>query len=80
MFHIKSLSYFEEQFPCLCVNRNCIGQTFAMNEMKAVIALTLQRYKLIEDPKWTPKLLPRLVLRSINGIHIKIKPVDQFTA
>ncbi|XP_033837520.1 cytochrome P450 4B1-like isoform X2 [Periophthalmus magnuspinnatus] len=60
--------------------RNCIGQTFAMNEMKAVIALTLQRYKLIEDPKWTPKLLPRLVLRSINGIHIKIKPVDQFTA
>nr|XP_046255878.1 cytochrome P450 4B1 [Scatophagus argus] len=57
--------------------RNCIGQNFAMNEMKVVTALTLKKYHLIEDPAWTPKLIPRLVLRSINGIHIKIKPVDQ---
>ncbi|KAJ0066494.1 hypothetical protein NL108_013977 [Boleophthalmus pectinirostris] len=56
--------------------RNCIGQNFAMNEMKVVIALTLQRYKLIEDPKFKPKLIPRLVLRSLNGINIKIKPVE----
>uniref|UniRef100_A0A667YNQ9 aromatase n=1 Tax=Myripristis murdjan TaxID=586833 RepID=A0A667YNQ9_9TELE len=57
--------------------RNCIGQTFAMNEMKVVIALTLRRYQLIEDPNRKPKIVPRLVLRSLNGIHIKIKPVDQ---
>uniref|UniRef100_A0A4W6DH24 aromatase n=1 Tax=Lates calcarifer TaxID=8187 RepID=A0A4W6DH24_LATCA len=56
--------------------RNCIGQTFAMNEMKVVIALTLKRYQLIEDPTWKPKIIPRLVLRSLNGIHIKIKPVE----
>uniref|UniRef100_A0A672YFG8 aromatase n=1 Tax=Sphaeramia orbicularis TaxID=375764 RepID=A0A672YFG8_9TELE len=56
--------------------RNCIGQNFAMNEMKAVVALTLKRYQLIEDPDWKPKIIPRLVLRSLNGIHIKIKPVD----
>lgn len=56
--------------------RNCIGQTFAMNEMKVVTALTLKRYRLIEDPELKPKLLPRLVLRSINGIHIKIEPVE----
>uniref|UniRef100_A0A8C6THR8 aromatase n=1 Tax=Neogobius melanostomus TaxID=47308 RepID=A0A8C6THR8_9GOBI len=56
--------------------RNCIGQTFAMNEMKAVIALVLQRYELIEDSKWKPKIIPRLVLRSLNGIHIKVKPVQ----
>ncbi|XP_040899923.1 cytochrome P450 4B1 [Toxotes jaculatrix] len=56
--------------------RNCIGQNFAMNEMKVVIALTLKRYQLIEDPAWKPKIIPRLVLRSLNGIHIKIKPVD----
>ncbi|XP_070692277.1 cytochrome P450 4T8 [Pempheris klunzingeri] len=56
--------------------RNCIGQNFAMNEMKVVIALTLKRYELIEDPTRKPKIIPRLVLRSLNGIHIKIKPID----
>ncbi|XP_034029502.1 cytochrome P450 4B1-like [Thalassophryne amazonica] len=56
--------------------RNCIGQNFAMNEMKVVIALTLKRYELIEDPTRKPKIVARLVLRSLNGIHIKIKPVE----
>ncbi|KAF0045940.1 hypothetical protein F2P81_002469 [Scophthalmus maximus] len=56
--------------------RNCIGQNFAMNEMKVVTALTLKRYQLSEDPTCKPKIIPRLVLRSVNGIHIKIKPVD----
>ncbi|XP_041797693.1 cytochrome P450 4B1 [Chelmon rostratus] len=56
--------------------RNCIGQNFAMNELKVATALTLKKYELIEDPAWKPKIIPRLVLRSINGIHIKIKSVD----
>ncbi|XP_029360354.1 cytochrome P450 4T8 isoform X1 [Echeneis naucrates] len=56
--------------------RNCIGQNFAMNEMKVVIALTLRRYQLIEDPEWKPKIIPKLVLRSLNGIHIKIQTID----
>lgn len=57
--------------------RNCIGQTFAMNELKVVTALTLKKYKLIEDPTLKPKLIPRLILRSINGVHIKIRSLDQ---
>uniref|UniRef100_A0AAQ5ZSJ1 aromatase n=1 Tax=Amphiprion ocellaris TaxID=80972 RepID=A0AAQ5ZSJ1_AMPOC len=56
--------------------RNCIGQNFAMNEMKVAIALTLKRYELIEDPTFKPKIITRLILRSLNGIHIKIKPVN----
>uniref|UniRef100_A0A673WZV6 aromatase n=1 Tax=Salmo trutta TaxID=8032 RepID=A0A673WZV6_SALTR len=56
--------------------RNCIGQNFAMNEMKVVVAQTLKRYQLTEDPTKKPKMIPRLVLRSLNGIHVKIKPVD----
>ncbi|XP_049903000.1 cytochrome P450 4A12A isoform X10 [Epinephelus moara] len=56
--------------------RNCIGQNFAMNELKVATALTLRRYQLIEDPTQKPKIIQNLVLRSLNGIHIKIKPVD----
>uniref|UniRef100_A0AAZ1XE84 Cytochrome P450, family 4, subfamily T, polypeptide 8 n=1 Tax=Oreochromis aureus TaxID=47969 RepID=A0AAZ1XE84_OREAU len=59
--------------------RNCIGQNFAMNEMKVVTALTLKRYQLIAEPTMKPKIIPRLVLRSLNGIHIKIKPLDAET-
>lgn len=57
--------------------RNCIGQTFAMNEMKVVTAMTLMKYKLIEEPTMKPKILPRVVLRSLNGIHIRIRDVNQ---
>ncbi|XP_017270737.1 cytochrome P450 4B1 [Kryptolebias marmoratus] len=56
--------------------RNCIGQNFAMNELKVVAAMTLKRYQLIEDPDFKPKMVPRLILRSLNGVHIKIKPVE----
>uniref|UniRef100_A0A674E9V0 aromatase n=1 Tax=Salmo trutta TaxID=8032 RepID=A0A674E9V0_SALTR len=56
--------------------RNCIGQNFAMNEMKVVVAQTLKRYQLTEDPMKKPKMIPRLVLRSLNGIHLKIKPLE----
>ncbi|KAG9330858.1 hypothetical protein JZ751_021845 [Albula glossodonta] len=56
--------------------RNCIGQNFAMNEMKVAVALTLRRYQLEKDPERIPKKIPRLVLRSLNGIHLKIKRVE----
>ncbi|XP_074509229.1 cytochrome P450 4T8 [Sebastes fasciatus] len=56
--------------------RNCIGQNFAMNELKVATAMTLKRYKLIADPARKPLLVPRVVLRSLNGIHITLKPVD----
>ncbi|KAF3847990.1 hypothetical protein F7725_021018 [Dissostichus mawsoni] len=62
--------------PFSAGSRNCIGQNFAMNELKVSTALTLQRYHLIEDPTQTPQIIPRLVLRSLNGLHIRIKPVD----
>lgn len=57
--------------------RNCIGQTFAMNEMKVVIAMTLKKYELMEEPTMKPKIIPRVVLRSLNGIHIRIKDVTK---
>lgn len=78
MLFLKSISFIVIFLIMLLFSslRNCIGQNFAMNELKAATALTLKRYQLFEDPAQKPKLIPRLVLRSINGIHIKIKPVD----
>ncbi|XP_068180518.1 cytochrome P450 4T8 [Antennarius striatus] len=57
--------------------RNCIGQNFAMNELKVATILTLRKYQLIEDPTQKPLICPMLILRSLNGIHIKIKSLDE---
>ncbi|XP_069837667.1 cytochrome P450 4B1-like isoform X1 [Dendropsophus ebraccatus] len=59
--------------PFSAGSRNCIGQNFAMNEMKIAVALTLLRYKLSIDPDNEPKKIPQLVLRSFNGIHLNLK-------
>lgn len=53
--------------------RNCIGQKFAMLEMKSTVSKMLRHYELLPmGPEPIPVL--NLVLRSSNGIHIGIKP------
>lgn len=56
--------------------RNCIGQHFAMNEMKVAIALILNRFEVEVDQSKPPIKVSRLVLRSKNGIYLKIKKLE----
>ncbi|XP_066275239.1 cytochrome P450 4F2-like [Branchiostoma lanceolatum] len=56
--------------------RNCIGQNFALNEEKVVIARILHRFKieLVPDHHVAPVI--ELVTRAVNGIKVKFIPRD----
>ncbi|XP_004639215.1 cytochrome P450 4A11-like [Octodon degus] len=54
-------------------SRNCIGKQFAMNELKVAVALTLLRFELLPDPMRIPQPVARLVLKSKNGIYLRLR-------
>ena len=54
--------------------RNCIGQTFALAEMKAVLALTLLRFRVLPDGA-EPRRKPELILRAEGGLWLRVQPL-----
>ncbi|KAF5923200.1 hypothetical protein HPG69_012290 [Diceros bicornis minor] len=52
---------------------NCIGKQFAMNELKVAVALALLCFDLAPDPSRVPAPIPRIVLKSKNGIHLHLR-------
>ncbi|GAB6033121.1 Cytochrome P450 4V2 [Chamberlinius hualienensis] len=61
--------------PFSAGHRNCIGQRFAMMELKIIAAYILHRYSLKTETKFeTLQPISEFVLRPSNGISIKIQP------
>lgn len=61
--------------PFSAGSRNCIGQRFAVLEMKAIISKLLRNFefRLADDSLNTPSLIAALVLKPNNAINFHIK-------
>ncbi|XP_049984410.1 cytochrome P450 4F3 [Alexandromys fortis] len=55
--------------------RNCIGQTFALSEIKVALALTLLRFRVLPDDK-EPRRKPELILRAEGGLWLRVEPLS----
>ncbi|XP_052073594.1 cytochrome P450 4A10-like [Mytilus californianus] len=56
--------------PFAAGSRNCIGQNFAMNEIKVIISRLVQRYKVSLVDGHNYDINPELVMRATNGIKV----------
>lgn len=54
--------------------RNCIGQKFAMLEMKSTISKVLRNFEIKLADDFEPQLVAEIILRPSNGIKLKLSP------
>ena len=56
-------------------SRNCIGQNFALNEEKTVVASIVHHFRLTLDEDHEVEWVPLVVLRAVNDIMLRLEPL-----
>ena len=61
--------------PFSAGHRNCIGQNFATNEEKVVVASIVHRFRLSLVMDHIVEMVPKVILRTKNDIKINLTPI-----
>lgn len=62
-------------FLCSAGPRNCIGQKFAMYELKSIVSKILRNFSISVDPSYEgPVLIAEVVLKPENGVLQNFEP------
>ncbi|XP_064601169.1 cytochrome P450 4A25-like [Liolophura sinensis] len=57
--------------------RNCIGQTFALNEEKVIVSRIVNKFRIVLDKEHPIVMIPELIMRAEHGIKVKFFPRNQ---
>ena len=61
--------------PFSAGHRNCIGQNFAMNEEKSVVASIVHRFALSLEEGHKVEMAPKVILKTKEDIKLRLKPL-----
>lgn len=53
--------------------RNCIGQKYAMLELKSLMSKVLMNFEISVEPGFQFRVKPEIVLKPTNGIKLRLK-------
>ncbi len=74
--NVQSTKFLSIAFYLFLDIRNCIGQNFALNEMKITCATLLHNFEFSFNEAVPLEIDESLIRRTKKGIHLFIKPIN----